>query len=287
MGLGAKLTEFGGWDMPLQFHGIVKEHLATRSGAGLFDVSHMGRFVIRGPSALAFLQHVLTNNSAGLTTGLGQYTIIANEAGGAVDDAYLYRFFEGEYLLVVNAGNRTKDWEHLQELRREFSDTEMVDRTLDLAMLSLQGPRSKEILTGVLDSGELPEPMRNALGVATVGGVEVWIARTGYTGEPICFRTVRRERPCAGGLGLASRSRCNTGRAGREGYAPAGGGFAAVRARVGSRSRKATRYRCLPRAYPALPSALPRSRGVRGRRCARETISGFQTNREAGPESGK
>ena len=187
LGLGAKLTEFGGWDMPLQFHGIVKEHLATRSGAGLFDVSHMGRFVIRGPSALAFLQHVLTNNSAGLTTGLGQYTIIANEAGGAVDDAYLYRFFEGEYLLVVNAGNRTKDWEHLQELRREFSDTEMVDRTLDLAMLSLQGPRSKEILTGVLDSGELPEPMRNALGVATVGGVEVWIARTGYTGEPICF----------------------------------------------------------------------------------------------------
>ncbi|MCJ7809134.1 MAG: glycine cleavage system protein T, partial [Desulfobulbaceae bacterium] len=116
---GAKMVEFGGWEMPVMYPtGIVREHLATRKGAGLFDVSHMGRFIVRGEGALKFLQHVLTNNAAALdirTTG-AQYTLIPNETGGAVDDAYLYRFEEDEYLLVVNAANRAKDWEHFQTL---------------------------------------------------------------------------------------------------------------------------------------------------------------------------
>ena len=128
---GAKITEFGGWDMPLQYPaGILAEHLATRKGAGLFDVSHMGRFIIRGEQALPFLQHVLTNNAASLDVGLGQYTMIPNEAGGIIDDAYLYRFFEDEFLLVVNASNREKDWNHLEIERHRFPDTEMVDRTI-------------------------------------------------------------------------------------------------------------------------------------------------------------
>ncbi len=186
--LGAKMTEFGGWDMPLQFPtGIVKEHLETRRGAGLFDVSHMGRFAIRGEGALAFLQHLLTNNAAGLDVGLGQYTMIPNESGGAVDDAYLYRFVEDEYVLVVNASNREKDWHHLESRRKLFPRTEMTDRTLELTMLSLQGPRSKEILSNVIESGDLPEPMRNELSLVTLGGASVPVARTGYTGEPICF----------------------------------------------------------------------------------------------------
>src|SRR5210317_1685070 len=91
---GAKIVEFGGWDMPLQYEGILQEHLATRKGAGLFDVSHMGRFFISGPQALPFLQRALSNNAAALDVGLGQYTMIPNETGGVLDDAYLYRFVE-------------------------------------------------------------------------------------------------------------------------------------------------------------------------------------------------
>ena len=107
--LGAQMVEFGGWDMPIQYPaGIVQEHLATRKNAGIFDVSHMGRFIFRGQNALAFLQHTLTNNAAALEPGESQYTLIPNERGGAVDDAYLYYFDEGEYLLVVNAANREK-----------------------------------------------------------------------------------------------------------------------------------------------------------------------------------
>jgi len=188
MELGAKIVTFGGWEMPVQYPlGIVKEHLATRSGAGLFDVSHMGRFVIRGKGRLAFLQHVLTNNAAALDVGYAQYTLIPNECGGAVDDAYLYRFVEDEYLLVVNAANSAKDWAHLQSFLEDFPNVELVDRTSELAMISLQGPESKEILLSVLGDGVLPEPMRNCLSIVDIGGVRVSLARTGYTGEPLCF----------------------------------------------------------------------------------------------------
>jgi aminomethyltransferase len=187
MKLGAKITDFGGWDKPLQYPGgIVQEHLATRKQAGVFDVSHMGRFIIRGEEALPFLQHVLTNNAAALDVGLGQYTMIPNESGGVVDDAYLYRFVEDEYLLVVNAGNRVKDWEHLETVRRGFPGAEMEDRTHEISMLSLQGPYAKEIISSVIE-GELPEPMRNELSIVKIGGDRVLVARTGYTGEPICF----------------------------------------------------------------------------------------------------
>ena len=125
--LGAKMMEFGGWDMPLQYSdGIVAEHLATRKSAGLFDVSHMGRFIFRGSDALAFLQHSLTNNAAALDAGMAQYTIIQNENGGAVDDAYLYRFVEDEYLLVVNAANKQKNWDHFQSLLGGFSCSSKV-----------------------------------------------------------------------------------------------------------------------------------------------------------------
>ena len=188
MNLDAKMTDFGGWDMPLQYPGgIVEEHLATRKGAGLFDISHMGRFTIGGEDALPFLQYVLTSNVAALDVGLGQYTMIPNDSGGAIDDAYVYRFVEDEYLLVVNAANREMDWNHLESRRKEFPRTAMQDRTLALAMLGLQGPRSREILSSVIDSGELPEPMRNECDIVTVGGAQVLVARTGYTGEPICF----------------------------------------------------------------------------------------------------
>jgi len=146
----------------------------------------MGRFIISGEEALPFLQHVLSNNAASLDVGLGQYTMIPNESGGVIDDAYLYRFVEDEYLLVVNAGNLQKDWKHLQDVRRKFPHSKLVDRTHEIAMLSLQGPLAKEILSGII-SGDLPEPMRNELSIVKIEGDEVLVARTGYTGEPICF----------------------------------------------------------------------------------------------------
>lgn len=188
--LGAKLIEFGGWDMPVQYPtGTIQEHLAVRRRVGLFDVSHMGRFVIRGSGALPFLQHVLTNNAAALDRrpAGAQYTLIPNEEGGAVDDAYLYRFVDDEYLLVVNAANRVKDWEHLQRYVAGFTDVEMTDRTRELVMLALQGPASRDILAELVTGGRLPEPMRNAVSVVEIAGARVMVGRTGYTGEPVAF----------------------------------------------------------------------------------------------------
>ena len=188
--LGAQMVEFGGWEMPIQYpSGVVEEHLSTRKGAGVFDVSHMGRFIVRGAKAVPFLQRVLSNNVEALDlrpTG-AQYTLIPNETGGAVDDAYLYRFVEGEYLLVVNAANRWRDWEHFRRHLRDFDGVELNDRTEEIAMFALQGPISRRIMAEVVQSGRLPEPIRNAVGVVRIAGAEVMVGRTGYTGEPLAF----------------------------------------------------------------------------------------------------
>lgn len=187
---GAKMVEFGGYEMPIMYeNGILKEHLATRKGAGLFDVSHMGRFIVRGMNALNFLQHVLSNNVQALDspeTG-SQYTFIPNQGGGAIDDAYLYHFTDDEYMLVVNAANRRKDWQHLQNHLNAFDEVELTDRSDEIAMLALQGPRSRSILRELFHSGRLPEPARNAVSIAQIDGAKVRIARTGYTGEPLGF----------------------------------------------------------------------------------------------------
>jgi aminomethyltransferase len=194
--LGATVVEFGGWEMPVQYPaGIVQEHLATRRRSGLFDVSHMGRFRVAGGEALPFLQQVLTNNAAALNVGEAQYTMIPDAAGGAMDDAYLYRFFPDEFLLVVNASNRQKDWEHLTAAVRAFRSVELADLTRKLAMLSLQGPDAGAILTTVLGPGRLPEPPRNRLGMTEFDGARALIGRTGYTGEPIGFELVLDAEP--------------------------------------------------------------------------------------------
>ena len=183
------MVEFSGWEMPLNYtSGILAEHLATRKFGGLFDVSHMGRFRISGQDALPFMQYVLTNNAASLEPGQSQYTIIPNESGGAVDDSYLYRIDEEEYLLVVNASNTEKDWTWLQKYTQEFPRLIFEDQTATIAMVALQGPRTKAILGAIVgDTRKLPEPTRNRLVVTEIFGARVPIARTGYTGEPICF----------------------------------------------------------------------------------------------------
>jgi len=187
---GAHMVNFGGWELPLNYGpGIIEEHLATRKFGGLFDVSHMGRFSISGEGALPFLQYVLTNNAAALEPGQAQYTIIANDGGGAVDDAYLYRMEEKEYLLVVNASNSQKDWAWLQGHLKKFPNVLLKDHTEEIAMVALQGPRSKAVLEKILREARsmLPDPGKNNLRKAFIEGLGVTTSRTGYTGEPLGF----------------------------------------------------------------------------------------------------
>ena len=195
---GGQMIEFAGWEMPVAYQkGILEEHLNTRRYGGLFDISHMGRFLIRGVDAIPFMQYVLTNNGMALDPGVAQYTLIQNERGGAIDDAYLYRLeeddpsVEANYLLVVNAVNTEKDWDWLLDQKEGFKDLIIENKTDDFGMLALQGPHTKRVLEKILleDYSKLPDPWRNRLRVCELGGeqVRVTISRTGYTGEPICF----------------------------------------------------------------------------------------------------
>jgi aminomethyltransferase len=185
---GAKMVEFAGWQMPIQYAtGIVEEHLRTRKSAGLFDISHMGRFLVSGRGSLPFLQHVCTGDAEALRPGQAQYTMIPDAHGWAIDDAYLYRLEAEAYQLVVNAANREKDWSHLQGLLPGFPDVACRDQTDEVAMLSLQGPASPRILCAVLGEAALPEPGRNNLTRLSWGGAALRVARTGYTGEPLGF----------------------------------------------------------------------------------------------------
>ena len=185
------MVPFAGFDMPVQYGSILNEHLATRRNAGLFDVSHMGRFLFSG-EAVPFLQHVLTNNVNALhEVGMAQYTLIPDENGAAVDDAYLYRIGTAEFMLVVNAANREKDWSHLSQFFPTFPKLVARDISEEVAMLALQGPESERIMLEILDregnSGPLPENEKNRLSVVRIDGSDLVISRTGYTGEPVGF----------------------------------------------------------------------------------------------------
>ena len=185
---GAKMVDFGGWDMPIQYEaGILQEHLATRKFGGLFDVSHMGRFRIKGSDRIALMQHALSNNAEALDEWQAQYTLIPNEAGGVIDDAYLYRFGAEDYLLVVNASNREVDLAHLQEQAAAFGDATIEDHTDTVAMIAFQGPLTGRILEDLVEASALPEPFHNRLSEITLCGTQALVARTGYTGEPIGF----------------------------------------------------------------------------------------------------
>lgn len=187
--LGAKMVAFGGWEMPLHYpQGILAEHLATRKYGGLFDISHMGRFRIGGHDALPFLQYVLTSNAAALLPGNARYTILPDETGGAVDDGYLYRTSEHDYLLVVNAANTEQDWQWLQRFMSRFPRLVLEDVTDQFAMLALQGPKTKAVLEAVLGGrSKIPEPIWNHLTSSEFMGTSMTISRTGYTGEPLGF----------------------------------------------------------------------------------------------------
>ena len=186
--LDAKIVSFAGWQMPIQYPtGIIQEHLATRKTAGLFDVSHMGCFVIAGTGAFEFLQHLLSNDVAKLTVGQSQYSIMANPHGGAVDDVYLYRFFEDQYLLVVNAANTDKDFQHIQTVKNNYPNVTIEPLAGKIALLALQGPMAGPILSKIIAPEDSLPPRRNGLSIVTINNTEIWVGRTGYTGEPVGF----------------------------------------------------------------------------------------------------
>ncbi|HHZ98296.1 MAG TPA: glycine cleavage system aminomethyltransferase GcvT [Candidatus Marinimicrobia bacterium] len=181
LSLGAKMVPFGGFEMPVQYSGIIDEHTSVREAVGLFDLSHMGEFVISGRGASSFLQRVTTNNVATIQTDQAQYTAICNENGGIIDDCVLYRFSD-HYLLVVNASNIEKDLGWLESnLQGEVS---LKDRSDDFSLVAVQGPKSLELLSKVVNNTQdvrsLPFYWHCQ---SVVAGIEVICARTGYTGE--------------------------------------------------------------------------------------------------------
>jgi aminomethyltransferase len=172
--LGARMVPFAGWEMPVQYEGVIPEHRAVRSDCGAFDVSHMGQLHVDGPSAQAFLQEMLSNDVDRIGDGEAQYTLLTNERGGIVDDLIVYRFAHGQFLLVVNASNRAVDYEWLKE--REPRGVEVRDASDEYALVAVQGPRSLERLG-------LPDAPAFTHAMGEVDGVEVLVCRTGYTGE--------------------------------------------------------------------------------------------------------
>ena len=171
---GARMVPFAGWEMPVQYEGVIPEHRAVRTDAGVFDVSHMGQFHVEGPSAHELLQSLLSNDLDKIGDGEAQYTLLTNERGGIVDDLIAYRIGPHHYLVVVNAGNREAAYAWMKE--REIRGSEIRDASDDYALLAVQGPRSLERL-GLLEA----KPFTHAMG--ELDGVEVMVNRTGYTGE--------------------------------------------------------------------------------------------------------
>ncbi len=180
--LGAKMVPFAGYNMPVSYEGVNAEHLTVRSGVGVFDVSHMGEFLISGPNALALIQKVTTNDASKLVIGKAQYSCIPNETGGIVDDLIVYRIKEEQYLLVVNASNIEKDWDHISGYNTKIN-AEMRNISDDFSLLAIQGPKAiaaMQSLTSV-DLGSIPF---YSFEVADFAGIpHVIISATGYTGS--------------------------------------------------------------------------------------------------------
>jgi aminomethyltransferase len=176
------MVPFAGWEMPVLYRGIFEEHRAVRAHAGLFDVSHMGEFRLRGRDAARFAQRAFTNDVLASEPGRARYGMLCLESGGVVDDVTVYRLGADEILLCVNASNVAADWSWLEELRRaEQPDCELVDESDATALLALQGPASPTLLRKLLPAVEPPRPWRFTRG--EIAGVPVLVAATGYTGE--------------------------------------------------------------------------------------------------------
>ncbi len=180
--LGGKIVPFGGYLLPVQYEtGVMKEHMAVRTEAGLFDVSHMGELLLTGPDALANVQLVTTNDCSGMYDGQVRYSPMCNEQGGVVDDILVYKVHDESYLLVVNASNKDKDAAWIA--KHVFGDVKFEDISESVAQVALQGPNAVPILAGLVDDAQIPKKYYSFVKEADVQGIRCLISRTGYTGE--------------------------------------------------------------------------------------------------------
>ena len=180
--LGARIVSFAGFEMPVEYSGINDEHMAVRNSVGVFDVSHMGEFWVKGPKALDLIQKVTSNDATKLKVGNAQYSCFPNGKGGIVDDLFVYKFEEQKYILVVNASNIDKDWAWINSQNKVGAELENASD--NISQLAVQGPLALKTLQKITDA-DLSQMPRNSLVTGAMGGVsQVIIAATGYTGEP-------------------------------------------------------------------------------------------------------
>jgi aminomethyltransferase len=176
---GAKLVEFAGWEMPVQYEGVRQEHMAVRSDVGMFDVSHMGEIETSGPQSLQLLQQLISNDLSRVPIGGAQYGLLCREDGGVLDDLFTYRLDADRWLTVTNAANHERDLEWWRAHARAF-DVRVEDRIDDYAMLAVQGPRARELVQAISDA---PLPSRMTAATRRLLGAEMLVCGTGYTGE--------------------------------------------------------------------------------------------------------
>ncbi len=177
---GAKIVDFAGWEMPVQYpQGVRAEHMAVREGCGIFDVSHMGEIETIGPQAEALLQRLLSNDVSKIPVGGAQYSVLCDEQGGVLDDLFTYRLEPNRYLTITNASNHERDLAWFRSHAGDF-EAQVLDRLEDYAMLAVQGPLAREIVQAISDT---PLPARMTASARRLSGAEVLVCGTGYTGE--------------------------------------------------------------------------------------------------------
>lgn len=187
--LGGRLIDFGGWELPVQYTGVMDEHLACRSSAGLFDVSHMGEVHVEGRQSEAFLNYLVTNNVAKLADGQAQYTAMCNEQGGIVDDLVIYRRARDRFLVVVNASNTDKDFAHMQVIEKRFTaknagaDLRVTNESAKYTQIAIQGQKAQAILQTLTETPLAPIKTYWFAEGKVLGSIPAVLARTGYTGE--------------------------------------------------------------------------------------------------------
>jgi aminomethyltransferase len=179
---GARMVDFGGWHMPVQYSGLSLEHQAVRGRAGLFDVSHMGEVLAEGADAEAYLNRLVTNNVSRLQVGQAQYTVMCYPNGGIVDDLLVYKRGEGRYLLCINAGNIAKDWEWIQSQAQGFKNLQLREASDEFCQIALQGPLAERILAPLVKAPLAPVKYYHFIETQLLGD-EAIVSRTGYTGE--------------------------------------------------------------------------------------------------------
>ncbi|HUU36352.1 MAG TPA: hypothetical protein VMW48_19945, partial [Vicinamibacterales bacterium] len=179
--LGARMVGYGGWDMPVEYAGITAEHMAVRTAAGLFDVSHMGQIELAGPNALAAVQHITSNDAAKLQNGQAQYSALTTPEGTFVDDVLVYRFAEKHYLLVVNAANIEKDYAWIATHAPAAGEVAIVNSSDRYALIAVQGPKARGIVQK-LTAVDLSTVKYYWFVHGEVAGVRATLSRTGYTG---------------------------------------------------------------------------------------------------------